>query len=313
MKFFEMFDKKYLTRIILWVLGVLATVGLLFYFGFHFLNYFSTDLELTDARVKTVSKTINTDAYLMRYERPLYTASSGSIVPEVHDGSHVSSGTLLAEVYSQSSPEIEERLDEIDEQIALYEKNKSEDRSVLSTAGIENSIYDILENICRDSSNGDYGDAISLRTSLLVTIKKRAIITGEITDYDAQIAKLNNEKANLTSKLGQRLESVHATGAGYYFSTYDGYGKVFDPALIDTMTYDDFVAMTETSERDDSPVVGSMVTNYRWYIACIISKSDAADLDELGKCEVNFTYSGTKLQMRVERIIPQLPGDNAVA
>jgi len=313
MKFTELFDKKYLTRVVALVLGVAAVVGILFYVGFHFFDSFSTELDLVDARLTSHTELIYAQAYLMRSERQLTSETAvGSIVPEVHDGTHVASGALIAEVYSKSAPEVEERLDEIDEQIALFEKSRDEDRSVQSTAGIDTEIYSTVNSIRESAEKGNSGDAISLRTGLLVNIKKRAILSGEITDYEAQIAMLEKEKASLTSSLGTRLESIYAGNAGYYYASCDGYGSVFDPSLIDSMTYDDFLAMTNAEAEDTTHTVGIMVSDYVWYIACELAKQDAGRLAELGECRVNFLYSGTTLDMTVERVIPQTPGDRAV-
>ena len=313
MKFSEMFDKKYLGRVAALVFGIAAAVGVLFYVGYHFMEKFSSGLELVDARITSVTDKIYADAYIMRSETPLFFgADGGSVVPEQRDGAHVKSGGLIAEVYSQSSPEVEKRIDEIDEQIALFEKNKAEDRSVQSTGGIESEIYSSLGSLRRDAESGNYADALSLRTGLLVNIKKRAILTGEITDYDAQIAKLKAEKETLRAQLGTCLQSVYAANAGYYYSEYDGYGSVFSADKIDSLTYDDFIEMAANAQPDTRPAIGIVVSDFNWYIACEMPKTSAGVLDDLGRCEVLFSYSGLTLTMNVERVISQTPGDRAI-
>lgn len=314
MKFSEMFDKKYLSRVALFVVMVAASVGVLFYVGFHFIERFSSNLELVDARLSTVTETISVDAYIMRDEKPIYSSvANGSIVPEQHAGSHVNAGGLIAEVYSNSSPDIERRIDEIDEQIALFEKNKAENRSVQSTAGIEKSIYSTIYSMRKSAESGNYADSLSLRTSLIVDIKKRAILTGEITDYDAQISKLERERESLRSQLGTCLQKIYADRSAYFFSDYDGYGDVFRADRIDSMTFADFEEMTSSVTQDSRSAIGILVSDYKWYIACLMTKAEAATLEELGRCDVSFPYSGTSMKMSVERIIPEMPGTRAVA
>mgnify|MGYP003327269645 CR=1 FL=1 len=253
------------------------------------------------------------DAYIMRSEKPIFSeASGGSVVPEAHDGMHIQSGAVIAEIYSQSSPEIEERLDEIDEQIALYEKNKQEESSVQSTFGIEKDIYDTLTQMRLKAETGNYADEISMRTTLLIKIKRRAILTGEIKDYDAQISKLQSERGELTKELGQNLGTVYAGAAGYYYSKYDGYSDIFSPNKIETMTFDDFGEMISSEPNSTSGAVGINVSDFNWYIACLVKKTDAGVIDSLGRCSVFFTYSGIKLTMTVVRVIPETGGDKAV-
>lgn len=310
----EMFDKKYLTRVAAGIFGMIAVVALLFYVGFHFVKRFSSSLDLVDARLTTVTDKITADAYVMRNERPIYSSvGSGSVVPEQHNGAHVAAGGLLAEVYSTSSPEVEQRIDEIDEQIALFEKNKAENRSVQSVTGIEKTIYSSINSIRQSAEQGNYADSLSQRTTLLVNIKKRAILTGEITDYDAQIKKLERERDSLLSGLGARLNQVYADHSGYFFTEYDGYGETFRADRIESLTYDDFMSMASDAVPDTRDTIGIMVSDYNWYIACPMTKADTAVLEEAGKCEVLFTYSGVSLDMTLERVIPETPGSNAVA
>ncbi len=315
MKITGIFDKQYLIRRALYTLCVLLGVGLIVYFAYHVHNRFTTELELLPATLKTVTRTITADAYIMRDETPLYARSSasGSVAPAVRDGGRIALYQKIADVYANASPDTESRLAEIDEQITLLEKNQAADRSVQSTIGLDSSIYDSLYTLRSHCASGDYAEALSHRTGLLVTIKKRAILTGEITDYAAQITKLEQEKASLKSTLGACLETIYSSSTGYYFSDYDGYGTVFSSKQVDTMTYDDFSAMTQAeAEPVNSLCIGTMVKDFRWYIACRISKAEAAELKEIGQCTVNFTYSGESVDMKLHRIIPETPGDRAV-
>ena len=313
MKITEMFDRKYLGRVAAFVFGITAAVALLIYAGSHFLKRFSNGLELTDARLTTVTDTVSADAFIMRSETPVYsTSAGGSVVPEVHDGTHISLGGIIARVYSDSDPEAEERLDEIDGQIALFEKNAAEERSVNSTVGVDREIYDTLGSMRFDAERGDYADVLSMRTNMLIGIKKREIMTGEITDYAAQIKKLGEEKARLTARLGKCLETVSAAATGYYFSSCDGYGDVFSADRIDTITFGDFEKMISAEPESTAGVVGTLVTDFNWYIACMMKKTEAGVLDSMGRCDVRFTYSGVTITMNVRRVIPENGGERAV-
>ncbi len=309
------FDKRYLLRVGLYVLAAVLAFGIIVYVAYHLIGRFSPGLELVDAVPTTVSKTVTVDAYIMRSEKAVYASnvSSGSVAPTVHDGAHVSLYGKIADVYSTSSPDTETRLNELDEQIALLEKNQSEDRSVQSTAGIDADIYSEVFTIRSHCEDGEYADALTLRTKLLVSIKKRAILTGEITDYSSHIAMLEQEKASLRAELGDCLESVYAASAGYYFSGSDGYEKIFSADKIDSMTFDDFMKMTEAEpEAENGLCVGTIVDNYKWYIACVMNKSDAAGLENMNTCSVMFSYSGEQLSMELYRIIPETPGERAI-
>ena len=119
-KFTELFDKTYLQKWLVSVLSGLLALGLMVYIAYHIYDIFSPELELVDAVPKTITETITSDAYIMRKETPLYSGvSSGSVAPAIHDGGRIAVGAKIADVYSVSSPDIENRLAEIDEQITL--------------------------------------------------------------------------------------------------------------------------------------------------------------------------------------------------
>jgi len=309
------FDGRYLSRVGLYVFGVVLAAAMVFYVGYHVIGRFSSGLELVDAVPKTITKTIRADAYIMRDEEPLYAAdiSSGSIAPAVRDGERVSIYSNIVDIYAQASPDIEKRIEEIDEQIAILKKNQAQDRSVQSASGLDSQIYDEFFTIRSHCSDGDYAEALSLRTPLLVEIKKRAILTGEVTDYASQIRLLEQERASLRAQLGTQLKTVYSSSAGWYFSEYDGYGSVFSSELIDSMTFEDFKLMTEAQPETASGLcLGTMVHDYRWYIACRMPKVDAAGMTDMYSCSVLFTYSGESIEMKLHRIVQETPGDESV-
>lgn len=315
MKFSENFDKNYLAKVAMYVLSAILALGLIFYISYHVMKRFSPGLDLVDAVPYTLVKTVGADAYIMRNEKALYTQGieAGSVTPAVADGEKVSAFSKVADIYSNTSPDIERRISEIDDQIALLQKNQSEGRSVTSTEGLDAEIYDEVFEIRSRCENGNYSEALSLRSSLLLDIKKKQILTGGISDYPAQISLLQSEKNSLKKQLGTCLSTIYSDCAGYYFSEYDGYGNVFSADKIDSMSYDDFTEMTDAeAENVTSLCVGTMVESFRWYIACDIPKSDAAGLANMSSCNVEFVYSGENLNMKLYRLIPQTPGDRAV-
>lgn len=315
-RFTEIFDKTYLQKWLVSVASGLVALGLMVYIAYHIFDIFSPELELVDAVPTTVTETIVTDAYIMRKETPLYSSvTSGSVAPAIHDGGRVAVGAKIADVYSVSSPDIEKRLSEIDEQISLLEGNSdsASNRSVQSTAGVESEIFDNIFTIRKHCASGNYSDAVSMRTTLLVNINKKLIRSGQV-DYSSRIAALESEKSSLKGQLGTCLDSIYASFTGYYFSEYDGYGQVFSSELIDSMTYDDFLSMTSSEPSFSSGVcIGSVVTDFGWYIACEMKKTQAATLLDRSSCEMTFTYSDTEVTAKLYRVIPQNPGDMAVA
>lgn len=314
MKLSETFDKNYLARVGLYVASAALALGAIIYMAYHLIDRFSPGLELVDAVPTTVTKVIEAEAYIMRDEEPVYAKNAGgSVVPAVKNGERMAVYQKIADVYSNSSPDTESRLSEIDEQIALLESTIDSERSVQSSSGMDSSIYDSIFELRSLCDSGNYAEALSMRTSLLVDIKERDILTGGVTNYSSQISKLQAEKNSLRSELGSCLESVYSSSTGYYFTDYDGYGTVFSSDNVDTFTFDDFAAMTDSApDAVGGSCIGVMVHDYKWYIACLMKKSEAASIVDMYSCSVTFTYSDRTLDMTLYRTIPETPGDSVV-
>lgn len=311
----EIFEKRYLTRVAAYVLTAAVAVGIMIFLGYHVVERFSPGLELVDALPSKVTRTLSVEGYIMRNEEPLYAgvATSGSVVSAVRNGGRVAVGSKIAEVYSEASADIELRLSEIDEQISLLQKSKSENHSVQSTAGVDSNIYDTIAQIRGYVERGDYADALSLRSTLLVDIKKKAILTGEITDYDSQISKLQIEKSQLRSSLGACLETVYSGTSGYYFNEYDGYGAIFSSDVMEDMTFDQFNNMILSDPYYGSKLcIGVMVHGYEWYIAVVTDREESDNFELNKKYPVHFIYSNKSLDMRVERIINDSKNERSI-
>ncbi len=65
-KILDRFDKKYLSRVVVYAVSCVVAFGVIFYFGYHLVEKLSPGLELVDATLKTVTRELTVDAYIMR-------------------------------------------------------------------------------------------------------------------------------------------------------------------------------------------------------------------------------------------------------
>jgi len=313
-----MFDKYYLKRTLITFLTVLLTVGIIIYIAYHIAGSFGASLQLSDAAYETVTRILHADGYIMRHETLLYAShtQTGSVTPAMQDGTRLGIYDKAADIYNNTMPDVLARIREIDEQIALLENNQAEKVSVVNTSGLESAIFNNVQDIRLMVENRSYSDATTMRTALLVNILKRDILKGSMTDYNNQLAALQEEKRSLTAQLGECLETVYTPASGYYYADADGYEALFDAEKIDNMTYDEFMTLIDTdpAESTRSMVnVGKIVTDYRWYLACPVSKKEAAALVDGESYSVTFPYNGNKvLTMELYSVIPALPGEGAI-
>jgi len=321
MRFFDIFNKQYLKRTLISLASAVLALGIIFYISYHLTNSFDAPLGLQNAVYVDETKIIRADGYILREETVLYasSASEGSVTPAVSDGMRVGRYDKTADIYEGTSPDILGRLEEVESQMELLLKSQSEEVSRVQTAGLDAAIFQDVLEIRHRVEEGALGDAVSMRTSFLVDIMKRNILGGGGADYSSQLSLLQAERNSLLSQLGKCQESCYAPVSGYYYSpdTVDGYERVFDVSALVGMTYDEFMTMIASEPAvplRSTRCVGKLITDYRWYLACPMTKTEAAELEDGETYRIVFPYNGNKeLKMTLEILIPELPGAGAVA
>lgn len=278
MKKQPVFDRKYLKRVALWVAVTLLSLGTVVYLGYHIVKAFRTNADMTFARRSTLENTVTCDGYIMRTETPISSgvAAEGSLSSALEDGEKVKASEKVADVYSVPSPDIEAKLASIDRQIAMLENCRTVSVTMGDTGAVDDSIFSTVVDMRRASESGNLGREASLHSDLFLKMKKRDVLTGEITDFDAKIAELNSKKDELRASLGTLMGTVAAPASGYYYSECDGYEEIFSADKIDSLTVSSFDGMAKSEPSPPAGLdAGKIVTSFKWYLACPMSKDDA--------------------------------------
>ena len=109
-------------RVLLLVLAVLAVVFVVYQVASLGRTY-TSKLKTQTALSRTITKSIPVRGIVVREESLLPSAGGGTMVPRVENGSKVSTGDTVAEIFrSDSTAHYLLELDEVEEQIAYYEE-----------------------------------------------------------------------------------------------------------------------------------------------------------------------------------------------
>lgn len=301
-------DKKYLKQIALYFLTSLLSVALIFYIGYHMFYGLTQRVETAPASPATVETVVEAEVFLFRDEVLLSSEKEGgSVVPTVPSGTKVGIHTAVAGRYDGSSPETVSAIAEADEQIAVLTAMLNNTLSVRDTAAIDRTVYSIMQKMASAAAKGDAAAALSYRSELRAALNRRSIVTGATSDIAGEIEAIRRERETLTQKLGNLRETVLSTVSGYYYAEADGYEGIFTGEVARTMTPAEFQTLTAlppASLPDNN--AGKLVTDYRWYAACVLSRKAAENLTEGEKYPVAFPYNGEiTLSMTLTRTVPE--------
>lgn len=298
-------DTEYLKKVGLYVLGALLSLGLVFYFGYHIWRSVTKEVETQPVTKADAERCIEMDGYIFRSEVPVYTSSGGSVIPSVSEGEMVNIGGSIANVYSQSAPDVVAHIAEIEDRISLLRSCLDGGTSSFGdSANIDGEIYAALSEIRRESGLGNAASAVALRPSLISSINRRGLLTGSAADINADITALESEKNSLMSSLGALLQNVSAPSSGYYYSDVDGYENVFRPESLGDLTFDEALTLLSTPpESVGAGCAGKMVTSSVWYTLCRAERKYVNTFPKGSECVAEFKSNEISLTMTVEQII----------
>lgn len=298
-------DKKYLKQVALYVLSVVLSIGLMLYIGYHLFYGLTQKTETATATVATVGSALEMDVYIFRDEDPLAISETGSFVPNVADGARVGIGRVVASLYDASSPDTVSQIAGLEKQLAVLEQIKNSNLSARDTSAIDGEIYDIVQNIAAASREGDGGNILSLRATLISEWNRRESLTGASSDIDGAIERLRAEKDSLTRSLGPCRRQITTPRSGYYYAACDGYEGTFTAAAAETMSLSEFRGLTRT-DPDTVENAGKLASSYTWYAVGVASRETGRTLIEGKVYPITFLYNEEKtLLLTLTRIVEE--------
>ena len=297
-------DVGYLKRVGIFVVSIVLSIGILFYFGYHIWHSFTREIETEAATQMTYTQTIETEGYIFRTETPLSAPEGArSVVPTASEGEHIRKSGEVAKLYSVYSPDTVARIAEIEARITLLSRySKEGGMSLKDTSVIDREIYSVLSEMRDLSDKGKSGSAAALRQSLISGVGEKAVLTGGLSNVESQISALESEKASLTGELGSLITTVYTPVSGFYYSEADGYENVFRAELLSDITLKELRELL-CAQPEAAGGAGKTVTKSRWYLVCPIEESERTTYKKGSECNVKFKNSQLTLSMDVEQVL----------
>ena len=218
---------------------------------------------------------VSSDAVIIRNEKLIENKSSGALHYITTDGTRAAKGGTIAEIYNDTSVSgkisrlhiVESELESI-KQIEEYNNVQAVDMEIINS-----KVNDSLNSLIRSGAAGNFSDIPQLGEQLIMSISRRQVVTGELTDFSAQKAALSAELETLKASIPAATGKVVADVSGYFVSSADGYEQqlvtedlsVYTPEYLDGIKPKDVPANT----------IGKIVSDYEWYIAAEMEINDS--------------------------------------
>ncbi len=292
-----------------YLLSIVLSAILVVYLGYHFVKSFGTELSTEYAVLITENDTMEYDAYILRNETVIHSENAGSVGYSVSDGTKVKNGAEIAFIYGSGSSynsAIQSEIMQIDRKIELLnESNNTVSFAVSDTSTIDSRIDGYYRIVRENAEQGEYENLPKRRDELLTLLNKRQIITGRIKNFDDIIASMNYERELLTEGLDSVSETVYSPASGFFYSSIDGFEKIFTADAAEDMTVELFDSMLSAEPAShDSTAIGKLATDFTWFIAIETTRDELRYYNDGYSYVVIFPYNNdTKLRMKLESII----------
>ncbi len=264
------------------------------------------------AEYYTATDGINVVATIIRKEEIIKGNGNGALHFVTPDGSRVSKGGKVAEIYDNAEASITvSKIDAINKKIAdIKEISGYNDVAAADLELVNSRVKTALNNLIYSCASNNFSEASSFADEFLSAVNKKKFITGETDDFSAQLSELKSGLNSLKAKLPSPKGSITAKKSGYFVSAVDGYETKLSPDDIGKITPEYLSSVKPDSVSDNA--IGKIVSDYEWYIAAVVSLNDSLKYKEGDTLTVKTSIrNNPTLNVTVEKINVSSDSDNA--
>ena len=255
---------------------VLAFLVLL-YVGYQAYQATHQSIRTETAMYGEVSDVLQAQGFILRNETVIDESYSGVLSYRVADGSRVSRGGVIADIFSNEIDAASQReLDQLDQEIEnLQSLSQTANFYVANPSMLGDQIYSALEGISQLVNENDFSGLNTQKGELQNALIRRQLITGEESaeDYSQRISQLQSQRDTLASQTGSATGSILAPEAGYFISTVDGLENVMDISQVESITVAQAEELLE-QQPSFTDAVGKICQDFNWYAVCVFDEDD---------------------------------------
>lgn len=279
--------------------AAVLTFLLIIYVGYQVYRSNNKGIVTETAMYGTVSDTLQARGFAIRDEKVITNSYNGVLSYRVADGTRVSAGGVIADVYaSESDAAAQNKMARLEREIAsLQALSKPADFYSANPSTISTQIYTALGDIFSEIRNNNFSEITSLKENFQTALNRKQLITGEESaeDYQLRIEKLEQEKSALSASAGSAVDSIKAPVAGYFISSTDGFENVVDLSKIEEITPDtvrDLLGRKEGTGLSSS--VGKICSDFNWYLVCVFSDNAIWRFEDVTNVNLDIPFASTE-------------------
>ena len=279
--------------------AALLTFLLLVYVGYQF--YLSTNKSIVTeiAMYGSVSDTVQARGFAIRSERVITDSYSGVLSYRVADGTRVSNGGVIADVFaSEDDAAARNKLEKLSREIeGLEALARPADFFDANPTTLSTQIYTAMGDIFREIKGNHFSDLTALTENLRTALSRKQLITKEETaeDFRERLTALENERDRLAAVAADAIDSITSPEAGYFISSTDGFENVVDVSKITEITPAQVRNLLGREKGTGlASSVGKVCSDFNWYLVCVFSDDVIWRFEDVNNVSLGIPFASTE-------------------
>ncbi len=229
-------------------------------------NLFNPSVRTQLVTKGVIEEVVSAEAMVIRDETVLLKESDVIVSSIMTDGSRVSKGEKIADLYYGSvTPEVQAKLREVNGKIKdlteLSRRTGTDSTNSLDTM-LKNYATEIVS--AAHKNNGD--DLHKIRNGIDDIINRKIVSDSE--NANATISALKAEQASLEGQVSGEKKEMFSSNAGLYFSIFDGYEEKISLDHLQTLTPSGMEELKKINpDKNKYDATMKVADGYNWYVA----------------------------------------------
>ena len=291
--------KSLTTKILAGVLCVLlfAVVGSQLYYKINDKH------ETEEAVLCEINENLSFKGVIIRDEKVIKNNTEGVLDYRYTDGSKVSVGSTIANVYkSQDDVAAQNQIEKLKNSISMLERAQNPGTiNYVQPDTLKTKIDNEYNDMLTSSLKKDYTSLSKTKNDLSVVLNIYNIITGSVKNYSDQIKSMKSEVSKL-NKSTKPIKQIKSEDTGYFVSYADGYETKLKTSNINKLTENDITDIINAKTQYQDNVVGKMFSNYSCKIVGILNNDKR--ISEGSSLSLMLSSSKNKYTVTVDSIKP---------
>lgn len=257
-----------------------------------------------------IEELVSSKAVIIKDEVIYKSETNGAISLLKKEGEKVGKGVQIAKINRSENSSCSKELVEVEKQIELLEK-MSDSKEVYKDdkEKIEDNIDIIMDELQNSIIKGNYNDASLYKNTLLESIDKQQLVTGQKNLVSQSLDSLLKRKDDIINNLEKSEIFSYSPKTGIVSYEIDGLEDIFSVNKINGYKLSDFriidsnkINLLGKNEIKYGEPIYKIVDNFTWYVMTEVDAKDADKLKEGKTISVRINDDDKKIISRVVKL-----------